>query len=100
MSTCCHYRDETGAVLDCDCDRTTAPREELLCATCGLETQFWVFQDCKACSAACIVASPAAWESNRRFYESVRECAELDAEIARQREALGYVPNLRVRQAS
>ena len=74
--------------------------DPLLCETCQMEKQFWLFQDCKACSAACIVASPAAWESNRRFYESVRECAELDAEIARQREALGSVPNLRVRQAS
>lgn len=73
---------------------------ELTCATCGLESPFWIFDDCCRCSAAVIVASPAAWESNRRFYESVRECAELDAEIARQREALGSVPNFRVRQAS
>jgi hypothetical protein len=63
-------------------------RDEPICENCGEDTAFWIFDDCKACTAAVIVANPDAWNSNRRFYVGTAECAELDREIARQRAAL------------
>lgn len=61
---------------------------ELICTNCGLDTPFWIFDECRACCAAVIVANPGPWASNRRYYESRPECAELDREIARHRAAL------------
>jgi hypothetical protein len=82
-----------GTVDECDCAEQIAREEresvkELLCETCGLESPFWIFDDCKKCCAALIAVKPAAWNSNRKFYESRPECAELDREIERQLNAL------------
>ena len=72
---------------------------DLACETCGNEAPFWIFPDCLKCSGAHIVHNPGPWNSNRPYYVGAPELAVLDHEIARQREALACVPNLRVRQA-
>jgi hypothetical protein len=65
--------------------------DELICETCGLESPYWIFPSCKACTAAYVIAVPGPWASNRKFYESTAECRELDREIARQQDALAHL---------
>jgi hypothetical protein len=69
-------------------DGDAVEAKELVCTNCGLDSPFWIWDECKACAAACIVANPGPWASNRKFYESRPECAELDREIERQLNAL------------
>jgi hypothetical protein len=86
-----HYEAYDRRDIPGDHTNEVAVAAELVCANCQNDSPFWIFDDCKKCSAACIVANPGPWNSNRKFYESRPECAELDREIERQKSALAQV---------
>lgn len=80
----------------CDCANNAPLAAELVCANCGLEPPYGDWDDCLRCQAAVIIANPAPFASNRKWYVGSQYLRDLDAEIARQTP----VPQLMRRQAS
>lgn len=64
------------------------PDTPLTCETCGLDAPFECFEDCLRCTAAVIVANPAPWNSNRKFYVGATWLPTLEREIERQASAI------------
>ena len=98
---CCHYRDETGAVLDCSCDNA---EREILCHTCRLESPYQGWDECLRCGIASSLAEDPDYIhwAEKTYADQPEWLAPVRREWDRQAIALANAPYIRltVRQAS